>query len=239
MIVKFFILSILITSMAMAADEKSPSQKFLDVIQYRQETFLRYRDKVMNEEVCPGPDYECILKELKSKQILSSGDLDNALNLFSFVIRKKFQKGDCQEICRMNLYAEYSSAIVDFLKVFDRKKLYPLALPVDHPETKYLVINEDLRSYKIISELQVKLFKHRKKIDPSKIFRPALAKRMEGFNKEIEELKPSLLLKGSYLSSLDLNDEAMKKLIEEGARSEKDKMAKREIVNIFRTEIAD
>lgn len=236
---KLLLVCILLPIITIAAEEKSPSQKFLEIIEARQETFHRFRDKVMSDEVCPGPDYQCILKELKSKKIISSGDLDNALNLFSYVIRKKFQKGECQEICRMNLYAEYSAAIVDFLSTFDRKELYSVSHPDNHPEAKYLIINEELRSFKILSETHEKLLKHRKKIDPSKIFRPALAKRMEDFGKEIEALKPSVLLKGSYLSTLDLNDEAMKKLIDDGAKNEKDKMAKREIVKIYREEVAD
>lgn len=236
---KFLLLIFLLPVITMAAEEKTPSQKFLEVIQGRQEAFQSFRDKVISDEACPGPNYECIIKELKDKKIISSGDLDNALTLFSFVIRKKFQKGECQEICRMNLYAEYSAAIVDFLSVFERKVLYPFSLPLDHSETKYLILNEELRSYKILSDLQEKLLKHRKKIDPSKIFRPVLSKRMEGFVKEIEALKPSILLKGSYLSQLNLDDDAMKKLISEGAKSEKDKMAKAEIVKIFREEISD
>jgi len=239
MILRFLLLCTLFPVTGIAAEEKSPSQKFLDVISYRQETFQRFRDKVLSEEVCPGPDYQCILKELKEKKIISSGDLDNAMVLFSFAIKKKFKKGDCQEICRMNLYAEYSAAIVDFLKTFDRKKLYPYALPSGHPETKYLMINEELRSYKILAELQEKLLKYRKKIDPEKIFRPELSARMDHFVKEIEGLKPSVLLKGSHLSSLDLNDEALKKLIDSGAKDEKEKMANREIVQIFRQETSD
>ncbi len=120
---RFLFLTILISAFASASEEKefSPSEKFLTLIKSRQERFEAYRTRLFNEEVCPGADYSCVLKELKTVGIQSSGDLDNGIGLLSFMAQKKFKKGECKEICRMNIYAEHSAAMIDFLKTFERK----------------------------------------------------------------------------------------------------------------------
>ena len=145
----FLFLTILISAFAFAGEEKefSPSEKFLNAINSRQERFEAYRTRLFKEEVCPGADYSCVLKELKTIGIQSSGDLDNGISLLSFMAQKKFKKGECKEICRMNIYAEHSAAMVDFLGIFNRKKIYVNLLPSEHQETKYLVINEELRFF--------------------------------------------------------------------------------------------
>lgn len=235
----FLFLTILMSASAFAGEEKefSPSEKFLNVINSRQERFVAYRTRLFNEEVCPGADYSCVLKELKTIGIQSSGDLDNGISLLSFMAQKKFKKGECKEICRMNIYAEHSAAMVDFLGTFDRKKIFVNFLPSEHQETKYLVINEELRFFEQLGKLHEKLNTNYKKIDSTKIFNPQLAKRMEGLKQEIALTKPSLMLRGSYLSSLDDKDNILKLVISSGIRNEQEKMEKKDLVSIFRSEI--
>ena len=232
-------LTILFSALAFAGEENdfSPTEKFLSVIHSRQKTFETYRTRLFNEEVCPGGDYDCVLRDLKKSGIQSSGDLDHGLSLLSFIAQKKFRKGDCKEICRMNIYAEYSTAVVDFLQTFDRKKIFVNLLPTAHPETKYLIINEELRFFTHFGKLHDKLTGHYKKIDAKKIFNPELAKRMAGLKEEINHMRPSLVLKGSYLSSLDEKDEVLKQVVSLGIKNEQDKMAKKELVSLFRSEI--
>lgn len=239
MIIRLFLLQILLGAAAFAAGEKelSPSEKFLSVVTERNETFQKFRTKLYAEEVCPGPDYACVLKELKATGIQSSADLDNGVSLLSWVAQKRYQRGDCQEVCRMNIYAEYSAAVVDLLGSFERKNIVVNLFPTEHAETKYLIINEELRLYKAIAKLHEKIIQHRKKVDPTKIFRPELAKRMEGFKSEIDGIRPSILLKGSYLSALDPKDQVMALIIEEGMKSEREKLERRALVSQFREEI--
>lgn len=236
---KLLFLTILVSAFAFAGEKKefSPSEKFLVFIQTRQDHFEDYRTRLFNEEVCPGGDYSCLLKDLKRIGIQSSGDLDNGINLLSFIAQKKFKKGECKEICRMNIYAEYSAAMVDFLGNFDRKKIFVNLLPKDNLETKYLIINEELRFFRNLGNLHVKLISHYKKVDSSKIFNPVLVKRMVGLKEEISQLGPSLLLKDSYLSSLNEKDEVLKLVTSSGLKNEQEKLEKKELVSLFRSEI--
>jgi hypothetical protein len=236
---KYFGFLLIVFSFAAFAEGKpvSPTKIFLDVIESRQKSFAEFREKFYDEKVCPSLDYDCVLKDMKARGIQSSGDLDNGVTLLSYIIQKKFKKGDCQEICKMNLFAEYSAAMVDFLSSFDRKKIVVNNLPSAHPETKYLVINEELRFYQILARMNEKLLTYRKKIDPSKIFRPELAKRMEGLNSEINRLRASDLLKGSYLSSLKADDDLLKRIVEDGMKNEKERSERRNLVSVFRNEI--
>lgn len=233
------LLTILISGFTFAGEEKdfSPTDKFLEVIQSRQARFDSFRTKVFQDEVCPGSDYSCVLKNLKSFSIQSSGDLDNGLSLLSFMAQKRFKKGECKEICRMNIYAEYSAALVDFLGNFDRSKIFVNLLPKDHPETKYLVINEELRFFEHFGKLHEKLSGHYKKIDVSKIFNPQLAQRMESLKEQIALLRPSVILKGSYLSALDEKDEVLKVYVSNGIENEQEKMNRKELVSLFRSEV--
>jgi hypothetical protein len=237
--IRFLILQLLLLTIAFAGEEKefSPTQKFISVINIRQEKFEAFRKKIFEESICPGSDYNCVLKELKSWGIQSSGDVSNGVSLFSFMAKKKFQRGDCKEICRMNIYAEYSVAVVDFLKTFDRKKIFVNLLPAEHRETKYLIINEELRFFDQLTKLHEKTLQHWKKIEVTKIFRPELAKRMQGLKAELDLLKPSVLLQGSYLSSLSEKDDTLKLAEGLGMKSERERLKRKELVSLFRSEI--
>ncbi len=233
----FFFIFLLPIAFAGEDRELSPTKKFLTIIQERNDTFQKFRSKLYAEEICQGPDYNCVLKELKSSGIQSSGDLDNSLSILSWVAQRRYQRGDCAEVCRMNIYAEYTAATIELLKNFDRSQIVVNLFPKDHPEAKYLLINEELRLYKGLSRIHEKLILHKKKIDLSRIFRPELANRLKNMKEEIEALKPSILLRGSYLSSLDSNDKIISWATEDGLTSEREKIEKKELVTQFRTDI--
>lgn len=233
-----FVLLVSAPSLALGLEEKvSPSEKFAAVVNERNETFAKFREKVIAEEMCQGPDYSCVLKELKATGLQSSADLDNGISLLSWVAQKRFQRGDCAEVCRMNIYAEYSASVVDLLSSFSRKNILVNMFPKEHPETKFLVINEELRLYKEFAKLNEKLLQHHKKIVASMIFRPDLSKRMDSFKSEIEAVKPSELLKGSYLSSLNEKDQVIALVTEDGMKSERERMEKRDLVSQFRADV--
>lgn len=235
---EIFLLLIFVSGTAIAEGTKStPTELFIGAIQSRQKAFVEFRDKFYKEEVCPSLDYECVVKHLKTSGIQSSGDIENGVSILSFIIQKKFKKGDCQEICKMNLYAEYSAALVDFLSTYDRNKIFVYGLSFSHPQTKYLVINEELRIFKSFSELHGKLISYRKKIDPAKIFRPELSRRINSIQTEINNLRASELLKGAYLASIKQEDELLKRIVEEGMKNEKERTERRDLVKAFRQEV--
>jgi hypothetical protein len=212
-VIRLVLFVILLSSAVFAADEPGPTQKFLSLIEARQKTFLEFRDKIYKDEACPSLDYGCVITELKRQGIETSGDLNNGLSLLSFIVQKKLKKDEyCQDVCHSNLYAEYSVAVLDYLSAFDRKKLFVMQLPPENPETKALVVNEELRIYKELSRLHGNLLQYRKKIEPKKIFHADLAKKAENLKSAIESASPAVLLKGALLSSLKPNDEVLAKL---------------------------
>ncbi len=60
---------------------------------------------------------------------------------------------------------------------------------------------------------------------------------MEGLKERIHNVSPSIVLKGSYLSSLDDKDEVLKLVISHGFKNEQEKMEKKELITLFRSEI--
>lgn len=233
----FLVLLYSFTILAQGDAPPTPTETFLKLIRERQENFKAIRKRIYDESLCPGPDTECILKTLEGIPLRTSGDIDNGVSLLAWAARRKFKKGECQEICRMNITAEYSVAVARFLKGFSRQKLAVNELPMDVPETKYLRINEELRIYRELIQLRRKLSDHEKKIDPTRLFRPELVKHVRELPQLIEEIAPSVLLRGAYLSSLRPDDEALLRSIQKSAATEEKRVSRRDLIKQFRAEV--
>jgi hypothetical protein len=225
----FFTLSLLLTlaTGAHAAPVPRPSvkptEKFLKLIKERNEKFKALHDGVSYGTICPAGDSPCVLKELKRLGIKSSNDLFNGMTLLSFLIQKKFkQSSECHEVCRTNLYAEFSDALYSFAQDFDVANLLSYTeLNAKYNETKVVKAIEDLECFKQLKAIQNKLTAISHKIDPEKIFRPELAKRMKELRASQITISPEAFLKDSYLASLSDEDPVLDDVILSGGKDKK------------------
>lgn len=224
-----FFLSIILLSFAVQGAPKktsvalTPSQKFVSIIKERNEKFKALQDGVITGKICPASDSLCVLGELKKLGIKSSNDLFNGMTLLSYLIQKKFkQNSDCHEVCRTNLYAEFSDALFLFASEFDVTSLISYeSLSTTDKEAKVIKALEDLECFKQLQTIQSKLMAMATKIDPEKVFKPELMQRMKDIKSGKAVISLEALLKQSFLASLPDQDPIFEDVIMSGGRDEK------------------
>jgi hypothetical protein len=208
----------------------SPTAQFRAAVRERFEELKPFKQKLQSGALCPGQDFQCLVKELRAFGVKSSSEFAFGVNLLaqSYQYQVK-ERGACSQVCRVNLNAQFIDALIGYQEDLRPRELIVHAqLKGTDTETQLLQALEELNLYTQLETVQDRLRVMLVEADPEKAFRKehaALISRLrsEGLRlRALDELRSTTPL--AKLPAQDPLLAQLRKIVERDAKKGKQKL---------------